>query len=1180
MISQYNCVALAPALEQLKRTVKEDKDKNRTLIFCDSGFIQNIEKAVCDAVGGTFDVKVNTLNGFIMKHGKRNRELLSDQQSLMTVLSLIQEAWDDLNINKMSGGKLHSTEASGPMHDAISRMICSGILPEDLEGLKLDPVRDELLYRKVQDIARIYRMYLDCLNGVRDGKMRADSGTCLKDMPACLGSDRVQAEKTRIVFFGYQTFNKLEQDCIVAAMDCAKHVTGIFIHGDEKYYKGDAADIFTALGKERKDWTGVQTPGKTLSCKAAETVRSRMFDPEMKKVTDKQYKSKITLKEAPDSAAEFEDIAQNINRLINEECMCYRDIAVLVPGLDDCEKDLSSVFERYGIPYFAARKYSLESHPLCEFIENFIICELHGFRPDDVIAVIASPYFSVKVEAPAYAEKDASATGETARKKFASEAVDSDENEVVVEETAETPEADDADLIAAEDWVMSGTDDATLESVSATVADGRTQKMVKKDAKSVFRTYFMRFGQYDNSIMLDDPDMDRMLCEYLHCDYSCVRAVREKFWKLDDIYKANGRRYDGIMAVLREVCAAYKTGEILRERIQKLRPEETRVYERAYQAVKDILRSIEDCSKDLDDSDYFQLVRSGFASRKIPLTAQGINDVFVADFNGTVSTCMGSGDDEVTWNGCKALFCVRLTEEVPQVQSDCAFLSDEDWTHICSGLATDEHFRNNILLNVTAGGANCIYREIAALNICSFTDRLYLSYPTEIDGDKHKRSEIFTYVKDIFDITDAEVMNIPASVVQDGFVATSMACTDTDVYEKKDGAAAKALGKTLTKPLFFRSHNDEAGSISPTTIEGYFDCPYKVFMSRGLNLQENRQGCVQALDTGNFIHAVLQNVTKKMDNAGNLKIFREMAKTEADTILEQPPYSAMDLCLADAHTKQAMLEDLDMIIGKLYRSHLHTLFKPQETELVIKLSIYSDDTGEEYCISGKIDRVDTYEHEILDVSSGESKPERMVRVLDYKTGEYDSGATAYYMGQKLQPELYLLAATKEVGKDIGRPAAAYYFPCKVTYVKPSDQEKFRLEGFMDNSGDVTSATVVNLLMDENGNPLEKSGDFLAGKNKAITNSDDFRDFLGYAKLVSAKAIDEMLDGNINPSPLESSCKYCKYGGCCFYSTDESGVRSMPFSGMDSTNITMITQARNMSIKDTQPDEESLPADKA
>ena len=148
----------------------------------------------------------------------------------------------------------------------------------------------------------------------------------------------------------------------------------------------------------------------------------------------------------------------------------------------------------------------------------------------------------------------------------------------------------------------------------------------------------------------------------------------------------------------------------------------------------------------------------------------------------------------------------------------------------------------------------------------------------------------------------------------------------------------------------------------------------------------------------------------------------------------------------------------------------------------------------------------------------------MVRIIDYKTGNIDADAVKYYTGTKLQLPLYLSAAAKD-----RRAVGAYYFPASVEYKSEADGV-FRLKGFMDGSDDVVAAS------DKNVKPKEKSEYFdayLSGRKiDSAMDSQTFKSFLKYSHLLAKQGAEEMIDGNIIPSPAENACKFCRMGGSC------------------------------------------------
>ena len=63
------------------------------------------------------------------------------------------------------------------------------------------------------------------------------------------------------------------------------------------------------------------------------------------------------------------------------------------------------------------------------------------------------------------------------------------------------------------------------------------------------------------------------------------------------------------------------------------------------------------------------------------------------------------------------------------------------------------------------------------------------------------------------------------------------------------------------------------------------------------------------------------------------------------------------------------------------------------------------------------------------------------------------------------------------------------------------------------------------------NPEGESAFFESNSRRGM-DEDIFTDFLSYARLVAARAEEEMAGGNVRPSPYEGACDYCAFRGAC------------------------------------------------
>ena len=165
-------------------------------------------------------------------------------------------------------------------------------------------------------------------------------------------------------------------------------------------------------------------------------------------------------------------------------------------------------------------------------------------------------------------------------------------------------------------------------------------------------------------------------------------------------------------------------------------------------------------------------------------------------------------------------------------------------------------------------------------------------------------------------------------------------------------------------------------------------------------------------------------------------------------------------------------------------------------------------------LRGKIDRIDL--------------SEKLVRLIDYKTGSVSCELKDVRVGVKLQLLLYL-AAMKLNGYV---PAGAFYLSTRSDF---STKQPYSLVGFCVNSDEVLDAMDPCILSEG------KSGLFQVrnGKNKrpkvCFGESGKQLDLLmDYAQSEASEMAKEISEGYIYPSPYEDSCSYCEYADCCGY----------------------------------------------
>ncbi len=523
--------------------------------------------------------------------------------------------------------------------------------------------------------------------------------------------------------------------------------------------------------------------------------------------------------------------------------------------------------------------------------------------------------------------------------------------------------------------------------------------------------------------------------------------------------------------------------------------------------------------KELSVAEFAAILEDGFDGMEISLIPLKADAVFIGDIT------------ESRIEKVAVLFALGMTDSVPQSAGDTAIVSDKEIARLAAV---------KTLLEPTVAEVNLRSRESVCLNLCTFTKELYFSYPLSANGEEPALSEIFRYVNASFcEETGGDLLRrkkfspqdfpyrcsaatpaIRQMLVEKGEyegrrVSSSADCSavftalkkldvlDVEEYWKDyEGGNFVARGEEL----FFHE-----GKISPTSLEGYFECPFGHFASRGLRLKEREEATVLAVDSGNFIHLLLEKTATRAKEFDTEEGLRKYAYEVGEELMKSSVYLLQQDTKAGAYSSVKLLKEGVDVAAAAYRQIKNSKFEVEQTEAKVESDFFT----------GKVDRIDG--------------TKEFVRIVDYKTGNIDETPTAYYTGQKLQMQLYM---SEIKGERI--PAGVFYFPASVEY-NDEEEGRFRMKGFLNGKEDALKAGDTQL------SEGKKSEYFAAAlKNDArqtkIMDQDTFEDFLDYGVLVARQGAEELKEGFIAPSPYEGRCEYCKYGGMCGFSREVAAVR--------------------------------------
>ena len=580
----------------------------------------------------------------------------------------------------------------------------------------------------------------------------------------------------------------------------------------------------------------------------------------------------------------------------------------------------------------------------------------------------------------------------------------------------------------------------------------------------------------------------------------------------------------GYCAAIRKILVDFDVEKKLEALDKKLTDVAQKGYlSQIYRALDSVLLEAEALvgEKELTVAEFAAILEDGFDAMEISLIPLKAGAVFIGDFT------------ESRIEKVHTLFAMGMTEAVPINSGDTSIVSDKEIKQLAQVQAQ---------LEPTVAEVNRRARESLCLNLCTFMDKLYFSYPLSANGDEPALSEVFRYVHTLFcspaggniraqkkfDEEDFPYQcSAPAPAIRqmlmekseyESGVENSMEdCSAVYVSLKRLGVFnGEEYWMTQTEmaniqrgeELFF--HNSK---ISPTSLENYFGCPFRHFAEKGLRLKEREEAVVLATDSGDLIHKLLQELAPKAKKFDTEEELRKEAYEMCKGLLENSAYQMQQDTEVGSYASERMLQEAVDVAAAVYRQIYNSDFHVKETEKEVKGAF----------IQGKLDRMDV--------------TDKYVRVIDYKSGGITATPGAYYTGQKIQMELYMSEVKGE-----RTPAGVFYFPASVGFMSKEDAEgRFRMLGFINGEEEALRAGDKNIQNDVKSEYFEAS----LKENKKLARVMDektFMDFLDYGVLVAKQGCKELKEGYIAPTPYDGNCKFCKYGGLCGFSVEVAEPR--------------------------------------
>lgn len=562
------------------------------------------------------------------------------------------------------------------------------------------------------------------------------------------------------------------------------------------------------------------------------------------------------------------------------------------------------------------------------------------------------------------------------------------------------------------------------------------------------------------------------------------------------------------------------------------------------------------------DSKYQQILKTGLQNSglgKIPGTQ---DQVILGDIDRSRS------------HKARAVFIIGINDGMfPSVNKDEGFFNDDD-----------RKILKENGIELAKGTLERLYED--NFNIYkAFTtaeEELYLSYTSSDTEGKAQRPSVLIYkIRKLF-----PKIHEQSDVVNEEYEITNLKNTYEELLQniakKSDGEAVDKIWEAVYEYYKEQEYwkeklqNDLKGleytnipnkldekivkklygnvlTTSVSKLEQYRKCPFSYYLQYELKLKEKEELKVQSFDTGSFMHEIIDEFFKKVneETIPLTEFLEDNAKIQEliDPIIEENLNYGKQYMFKATVKYKILVKRLKRIIATALKYIIEGLvysdFKIQGTEIEFgvgeqyKPIIIEIEDGRKIELTGKIDRMDIAQDE----------DGKYLRIIDYKSSAKTIDLNEVYAGLQIQ----LLSYVDAVCKEDMIPAGALYFGLLEQIVqsdqKISEEEieeqirkKFKMKGLI--LADVKVIKMQDKNLTSGASKIIPAGITSKGSiDKRYTNGvnqDEFRILQKYIYKTIKDISKEILNGNIDLKPCNNKgktpCEYCSYKSICGFDT--------------------------------------------
>ena len=1115
--------------EEIMQRAAQEPGRNFLIIVPDQFTMQTQKDLVMRSDrGGILNIDVlsfGRLSHRILEEvGTKEMPVLDDTGKSLVLQKIAADLKEQL---PAMGSLLHKQGYIHEVKSAISEFMQYGISTQDMDKLIASAEKRGALAMKLRDLKTLYRGFQDY---IRDHFITTEE--TLDVLRRSLVKSKILPDSV-VVFDGFTGFTPIQNRLIQELMRvCEETIVAVTIGEEEDPYQMDGEQKLFHLSKKTvadlvklaaeaevtrgEDVFVKGGPNRFTEASALCYLEQNLFHYQYEPYTEKQCE--IHMFEALSPREEVHQTALYIRKLIREEGLTYRDIAVVIGDLEGYASYVETEFGQLEIPCFLDRTRGIVLNPMIEYIKSALQLYIRDFSYDTVFHFLRSGMADISREEIDELENYVIRTGARGYRTY---------SRLFTRRTEEMQQGSgQEDTERAEE---------TLERLN------RIRQQFADTVEILHMAPRAKAGEYVDHLydFLEQNQVQQKLLNY-----------QQRFEQEGDLAKA------------REYAQIYRLVMDLLDQIYELLGEE----EISLQEFADILEAgfgeitVGTIPQNVDRIVVGDMERTRLKQVKV-LFFLGVNDGNIPK-NASKGGIISDMDRE---------FLIESGTEMAPSPRQQMYIQ-RLYLYLNMTKPSQRLYLSYAKVNSDGKGIRPSY---LIDTVRKLFPQLAVEYPQnrsrleQIEGRQEGARYLAEELREYADGTLREEER------QDFYLMYRAYEADPEGRDRLTAAAFRrykesGLSRIVARALYGRQLEN-----SVSRLETYAACACRHFLQYGLSLQEREEFGFEVSDMGNVYHAVLENFAGKLAESGRTwwdfdenfatQAIKEAVEGYAATYGETVLYSSA----RNEYAITRMSRILTRTVLTLQQHLKQGSFQPDDYELSFRFaedldSIHVDLSEEEKMhLQGRIDRIDV----------SEDAEHVYVKVIDYKSGNKKFDLAALYYGLQLQLVVYMNAAMelesrKHPDKEIVPAALLYYHiddptietPVELTQEQINEEilTKLRMNGVV-NSDPAVVERLDRFLQDKSKViPVEKKKDGSFSARSGILSREELQVVSAYVDTKIRQIGREILDGKIAANPYEKgneeACTYCAYKKVCGFDGSIPGYEKRQLEDLDKQTL--------------------------